>query len=53
VNELPEPIALDALIIGVREHILWRKFYVLLDRSLLKVKQVMKNHIRVEEASLL
>jgi hypothetical protein len=48
VEELLKPTALEVLIGGVREHTLWRKFYVLLDKSLLKVKQVMKNYIRVK-----
>jgi hypothetical protein len=41
------------LIYGVREHDLWRKIYILLDRSLLKVKQVIKNHIRVGKVNML
>lgn len=53
VEELLKPTALEVLIGGVREHTLWRKFYVLLDKSLLKVKQVMKNYIRVKETDLL
>jgi hypothetical protein len=53
VEELLELIALETLIKRVREHVIWRKLYALLDKSLLKVKQVMKNHIQVEEADLL
>lgn len=40
------------MIYGVREHDLWRKIYILLDRSLLKVKQVIKNHIRVGKVNI-
>jgi hypothetical protein len=53
VKKLLELVALEALIRGVREHAIQRKLYTLPDRSLLKVKQVMKNHIRVEDANLL
>jgi hypothetical protein len=53
VKELTEPVALEALIKRVREHVIWRKLYVLPDRSLSKVKQFMENHIWVEEVSLL
>jgi len=53
VKELIEPVALQALIRGVREHVIWRKLYALPDRSLSRVKQFMGNHIRVEKASLL
>jgi hypothetical protein len=53
VEELLELVALETLIKRVREHVIWRKLYALLDKSLLKVKQVMKNHIQVEEADLL
>jgi hypothetical protein len=53
VEELIEPVALQALIRGVREHVIWRKLYALPDRSLSSLKQFMENHIRVEKASLL
>jgi hypothetical protein len=53
VKELFESIALEALIKGVNEHTLWRKIYILPDRNLLKVKQVMRNHIQMEEANSL
>jgi hypothetical protein len=53
VEELIEPVALEALIKGVREHVLWRKLYILPDKSLSKVKQFMENHIRFEKANLL
>jgi len=52
-EELLELVDLEALIRGVRDHALWRRRYVLQDRSLLKVKQVMENHIRAKDASLL
>jgi hypothetical protein len=48
VKELIELVVLEALIRGVREHTLWRKLYVLLDKSLSKVNQFMKNHIRLK-----
>jgi len=53
VEELIEPVALEALIKGVREHVLWRKLYILPNKSLSKVKQFMENHIQFEEANLL
>jgi hypothetical protein len=48
VDELIKLIATKALISRMRECSPWKDLYVLLDRSLLQVKQVMKNHIRVE-----
>ena len=53
VEELLEQVALEALIIRVREHFFQKKLYVLLDKNLLKVKQVIENHIQVKEVSLL
>jgi hypothetical protein len=53
VKKLIDLVALKALISGVKEHSLRKNLYALLDRSLLKVKQAMKNHIWVEEASML
>jgi hypothetical protein len=53
VEELLEPIFLEALIDKGKEHTIWRKLYALLDKSLLKVKQVMTNYIWVEEANIL
>jgi len=53
IEELIEPIASKALINRVREHPLWKDLYALYDISLLKVKQVMKNQIGVEEAGML
>jgi len=53
VEELLEPTFLDALINKGKEHTIWRKLYALLDKRLFKVKQVMTNYIRVEEANML
>lgn len=46
-------MASKALISEVRKHALWRKLYVIPDKSLFKVKQVMKNYIRVEKVRVL
>jgi hypothetical protein len=51
VKELLESIALEILIKGVNKYTLWRKIYILPERNLLKVKQVMGNHIQVEKAN--
>jgi hypothetical protein len=48
MKELLKPIALEALIRGVRKHAPWRRFYTLPYVSLLKVKQFIKNYIQVE-----
>jgi hypothetical protein len=53
VEELIEPIASEALIKGVKEHVLWRKLYVLPYRSLSEVNQLMENHIQIEGVNLL
>jgi len=53
VEEFIELVNIKALMRKVKEHALWRKLYTLLDKSLLKVKQIMKNHIRVENACVL
>jgi len=53
IEELNEPIASKALINTVMEHPLWKDLYALHDITLLKVKQVMKNQIRVEEVGML
>jgi hypothetical protein len=46
VEELLEPVALEVLITRRSKRIcLVRKLYALLDRSLFKAKQFMKNHI--------
>jgi hypothetical protein len=47
-----EPITSKSLISGVKEKILWKKLYALLDRRLLKVKQAIDNYIQVEEVSM-
>jgi len=49
VKELTELIASKALINGVGECSLWNDLYALANRSLLKVKQVMQNHIQLEK----
>lgn len=46
-------MALEALINGVKGRTMWKMFYALPNRSLLKVKQAIENHIQVEEASVL
>lgn len=53
VEKLLELVTLKALIRQVRKHAILRKIYALLDKSLLKLKQVLENHIWVEEADLL
>jgi hypothetical protein len=53
VEELIKPLDPEALIRGVKECSLWRDLYALHDRGLMKVKQVMENHIRVEEVNIL
>ena len=53
VEELIEPIVSEALIKGVKEHVLWRELYVLPYRSLFEVNQIMENHIQIEGANLL
>jgi len=45
IEELIEHVAFKTLISGVMRRALWKKLYVLPNRSLLKVKQAMKNHI--------
>jgi hypothetical protein len=44
-------MAFEALISGVMRKALWKELYALPNRSLLKVKQAMKNHIQVEKKS--
>lgn len=53
MKEFLKPLASKALIIRVRKSALLRELYTLPNRSLLKVKQVMENHIRVEKVSVL
>jgi len=53
VKELIKLMAFEALMDGVKGRALWKELYALLNMSFLKVKQSMKNHIRVEKASML
>jgi hypothetical protein len=53
MKELLKLVALETLVREVKEHALWRKLYVFPDKNLLKMKQAMENHIRVEKTSLL
>jgi len=53
MKKLIQLVASEALINGVRECSLWRDLYALPDRSLIRVKQVMENHIWVEKANIL
>jgi hypothetical protein len=53
VEKFIESVNIEALIRKVKEHALLRKLYTLPDKSLLKVKQIMKNHIRVENVCVL
>jgi len=48
-----EPITYEALIKGVKSDEFWKPFHPLQDRTLLGVKQMIKSHVRVEEALLL
>jgi hypothetical protein len=52
-KELFELVVLKALIRGGKGDALQQRLYTLSYRSLLKVKQVMENHVQVKEASLL
>ena len=53
VKELIKPMTFEALMGGVKGKALWKELYALLNISFLKLKQSMKNHIRVEKASML
>lgn len=53
IEELSKPATSKTLISRVRKCSMWKDLYALLDRNPLKVKLVMENHIRVEEANLL
>jgi hypothetical protein len=53
MKKLIESVASEALINGVRECFIWRDLYALPHRSLMRVKQVVKNHIQVKKASIL
>jgi hypothetical protein len=46
LKELFKLVTLEALIREVEKYVIRRKLYAIPDKSLLKVKQVMKNHIR-------
>jgi hypothetical protein len=50
VEDLLELIACEALIKGVRNEELWKQLHSLRNRTLLRVKRMIENHIRVEEA---
>jgi len=52
VKELIESIAFEDLISGVKEWGLWKELYALPNKSLLKVKYSMKNHIQVKKVSV-
>jgi hypothetical protein len=47
-----EPITTKSLISGVYKYLLWKRLYSFHDKTLLKMNQVMENHVRVEEASV-
>jgi hypothetical protein len=53
VEDLLEPIACEALIKEVKSEELWKQFHSLQDKTLLGVKEMIKSHVRVEEALLL
>jgi hypothetical protein len=53
MEELIESMTLEALINEVKKCSMWKGLYALPDRSFMKVKQVMKNHIRVEKINIL
>jgi hypothetical protein len=45
VEELIEDVAFKTLISGVMRRTSWKKLYALPNKSLLKLKQAMENHI--------
>jgi hypothetical protein len=47
-----EPIATKFLISGVYNYSFWKCLCSFYDKTLLKMNQVMVNHVRVEEASV-
>lgn len=47
-----EPIITKSLISGLDNYSLWKRLYSFHDKTLLKMNQVMENHVRVEEASV-
>jgi hypothetical protein len=48
VKDLFELLTEDALFNRVYDSFLWKHLYDFLDKTLIKVKQVMKNHIRMK-----
>jgi hypothetical protein len=52
VENLIELIATKSLISGVYNYSLYERLYTLPCRTLLNVKQVMENHIRVDKISM-
>jgi hypothetical protein len=50
VEDLVEPIACEALIKRVRSEELWKQLHPVQDITLLRIKQMIKSYIRVEEA---
>jgi len=51
-KDLLESITIKALINRVRNYFLWERLYIPPNKNLLSVKYLMKNYIRVEEASI-
>jgi hypothetical protein len=49
VKNLFKTIIIKVLINGVYNYLSWERLYTLPNMTLLNVKQVMKNHIQVEE----
>jgi uncharacterized protein (DUF111 family) len=52
MENLIEHIITKALVSGVSNYMLWERLYTLNDKTRIDVKQVMKNHIQVEEVSV-
>jgi len=50
VEDLLEPIACEDLIKGVKNEKLWKQLHLLCNITFLRVKRMIKSHIRVEEA---
>ena len=50
VEDLLEPIACEPLIKRVKSEKLWKQLHPIQDKTLLRVKQMVESHIRVEEA---
>jgi hypothetical protein len=51
-EKLIEHIITKVVINGVYNCMLWERLYTLNDKTRIDVKQVMQNHIQVEEASV-